>query len=519
MILFVLSQTALLFILVSKSCNEDTVSRITTNCIYGLICIVLICFMSGIVRKTFLVLYQALCFVPNLVILGWYRINRSIIKSTDFWVIFDTNFNEANGFLSIVEASTFIWVAIYGVVSLTLCILAIIETSNETHLIKSIAAVILWLTISLFLPFRAHVPSVDFYKSFRNYEKERNNIAEFYASRQGLNVESSCYLPEGRKTFVIIIGESATRCHYSLYGYCRPTTPHLDAIREDIICYDNVIAPDIQTLSCLKQMLTFTNYEMPDMYKKEANIIEILRDAGYKTFWYDNQGIGGIDTYTPTSYRTIAQMCDSFHVNTQYVQDENLVDMLETTLEDTTSCKVIFIHLNGSHFPYKVRYPESFAYFSNHDICTPLAEKLNVRQTDVINEYDNSILYNDYILSECINLLRNESGLSALLYVSDHGEEVYDNQLYAGRSFERLSRSMCEIPCIFWRNRLYKEQVALHINPHVMYCTDDMIHSIMDITGTTYSLKDTTRSMFRYGFENKQILVQGRKYESITNND
>lgn len=521
-ILFFFSQTILLFVIIrnSYSTADDMPLRIRTNCLYFIVNMSVF-LMFGVVRKIFIIFYQIISIIPNLIILGWYSMNGSIMKCTDFWVVFNTNYNEACAFFSIVPAKTIIVVVSFVLFSIFLCVMAC-RTVNKTpkpyskgRVFSCTLGILFWLVLSLSNPFRAHVPCVDFYNSFRNYIKETIEVSEFYENRKKINVGSSCYFSCNNRTFIIIIGESATRCHYSLYGYERPTNPHLDSLKDDLLCFDDVISPNTQTLPCIKQMLTFSNYETPDMYKKEANIVEILHDAGYKTFWLDNQGDGGIDSFTPTSYRIIAKMCDYYYVNDTYLQDETLLPLLETCLNDTASSKVVFMHLNGSHFPYNLRYPDSFDFFSSKCTASPFQDKLSDEDIAVINSYDNSILYNDFIISECIDRLKKQEGLASLIYVSDHGEEVFDTQNYYGRSFDNLSRGMCEIPCVFWRNELYKNTVVIDTNIHKSYCTDDIIHTFMDMTGTSYKQKDTTRSIFSTQFKAKERIVNTINYKSI----
>ena len=107
--------------------------------------------------------------------------------------------------------------------------------------------------------------------------------AEFYKNRQNLVLEVESAYPEGKNTLLIIIGESQNKTHMQLYGYPRQTNPLLMEIKDELTIYNDVCSPAIHTLTCMKQILTFTNYEQPDMYKKEANIIELLHFGGYKT--------------------------------------------------------------------------------------------------------------------------------------------------------------------------------------------------------------------------------------------
>ncbi len=124
---------------------------------------------------------------------------------------------------------------------------------------------------------------------------------------------------------MIVLGESCNRDHMSLYGYCRETTPRLSAIENELVVYKDAVSPAIQTLVALKRILSFSDHGCDDMFIHEASIVELLRDAGYKTYWVDNQGTGGIDTFAPTSYRAIAHMCDSCIILPNGLHDEEVL--------------------------------------------------------------------------------------------------------------------------------------------------------------------------------------------------
>ncbi len=517
LILFLFYQIALWYIFMVNAWGEDTHKRVVSNCAYFFIMCGLCSLMHGWLRKAFLTLFFLISIVPNMIVLGWFDMNVSIIKSTDFWVIFDTNPNETSGFLDTVSIGTAIKVCAFFIGSVWLFILALREDKQKPNYMLSIGAGVVWLGVSLSLPFRAHCPEIDFYKSFMNYKKEQREVAEFYANRKNLQLDATYYLPAEKKTFVIAIGESATRNHYSCYGYARKTTPKLDSLAQidNFVFFDNVVSPDIQTLVCMKQILTFTNYEFPNMYKQEASIVEILKSAGYKVYWIDNQGVGGIDTYTPTSYRCIADLSDYCYVSRENKLDESILPQIDSCLNDTAANKVIFVHLRGSHFPYHIQYSTNYKVFIDNNVVSPFAHELTPKEIETINDYDNSIAYNDFVLSSILQSLREQAGMNAFLYLSDHGEEVFDTQKYAGRSFERLTPGLCEIPFILWRNEAYLSVTDLHINPSCPYCSDDVIHSLMDLTGVNYALKDTCRSIFRQGFKEKERRIRTQIYDNL----
>ena len=101
-----------------------------------------------------------------------------------------------------------------------------------------------------------------------------------------------------KQTFVIVIGESSSRDHYSLYGYERNTNPLLSK-RNDIFTFKNVVSPHAQTLLSLKKALSFANFENMDYLTSKGSIVNYFKDAGFKVFWISNQErLGRFSTYT-----------------------------------------------------------------------------------------------------------------------------------------------------------------------------------------------------------------------------
>ena len=103
-----------------------------------------------------------------------------------------------------------------------------------------------------------------------------------------------------------------------------------------------------------------------------------------------------------------------------------------------------------------------------------------------------------------------------MLYTSDHGEEMYDTQLYAGRGFENITPSMCEVPFILYLNDEYKKILNVeNININRPFSIEDTPHSLLDICKIDYILKDTTRSIFNKDFVERERFVKEENYEII----
>ena len=459
-------------------------------------------------------------FIPNIIVLSYLIMEHYIMKSTDFWVIFDTNPSEASGFFTGIPTKVFLWSFVYSIICVVSAYKSIRRSGKRSWALQ-IPIISVIAIISIMQPFRNQVMPVDFYKSFYKYQCEKRQVAQFFKNREQMVVESQdIVFDEENKTFVFIIGESQNREHMSLYGYPRETTPMLQSLNDSIVSYTNVVSPSVQTLPCMKAILTFTNYEQPQMYIQEASLVEIVRDAGYKSFWIDNQGaekgLGAIDTYTPTSYRSIAQMCSEYEDNPVVLLDSMVVNRYKKCLNDSANKKFIFLHLMGNHFEYSTRYEESYKHFTDEPVQSRVESQLTDNDIEIINHYDNATLYHDFIVYSIIEELNKVKGIAGLIYISDHGEEVFDTEHSYSRSFERILPAMCNIPFVMWRNDKHKEEIPLMIDTDRPYCSDDIIHSWMQFAGIRYHLYDSSRSIFSEDFnERRPRMVQGQSYDSI----
>ena len=473
--------------------------------------------LKGTSRKIAIWGYWFFTLVPNIVIISFFVMSGTIMLSTGFRVIFATDVKEVNDFLS-----QFLSVKLLSasIVYLSLSLWFAIKASSQlekalTSKFKLLIAVCVFLAISLFYPFRHMITTIDFYKSFYNYCKELKEFATFYESRKNIKYGVTSELNDSiQKTFVIVIGESANRNHYSLSGYLRCTNPKLQEIenKQELLVYNNVISPFTYTTAVFKEVLTFANYENPTLYTKDASIVELIKNAGYKTYWISMQADN-----VPSFYRNIAMLSDVYIGPTSEKWDENAIPLLRDVTKDDVDNKVIFIHLRGSHFAYSNKSPTEYKIFDfkKDTIISLVKDKLNEKEKKTIDEYDNSILYNDFILSSIINELLKINGMAFMLYFSDHGEEVFDTEFYANRASGKITRGMCEIPFILWRNDEFKNFSKIEIDKNRAYCTDDVIHSILDLTKIYYPLFDEKRSIFSSQFKEKQRKVEGHLYEDL----
>lgn len=323
-----------------------------------------------------------------------------------------------------------------------------------------------------------------------------------------------------KQTLVLIIGESCSRRHMSLYGYHRNTSPKL-AQRNDLYVFNNVVAPYSNTLDAILLGLSTSNLEFRQAPKDETDIIDVFHSAGFKTFWISNQSPIGIWDNQVT---VLANQSDvvkfvnlsgnsSFEATYTTSWDEKVISPFYSAVTDTTAKKLIIVHLMGSHSNYNKRYPKEFDVFNTS----------GGKKERIISEYDNSVLYNDFIVDSLIAITSANSkhSFNSLIYYSDHGENVYDEGDKVGHDFTKsLPKVNVEVPFLLWISPYFHENEpdrveTIKLNTGKPFVTDDLFHSLLDISLIQTSFSDSSRSLFskHLNVSRKRILEDGEDYD------
>lgn len=304
-----------------------------------------------------------------------------------------------------------------------------------------------------------------------------------------------------QEIYVLVIGETARKHNFGIYGYHRNTTPNLDTI-SNITHFSNVTSNANLTSLSIPFMLTRATPEKPTIKFEEPAVITPFKEAGFKTYWLTNvpSGIGSVFGF----YSGLADVYKNTSVSLDALNyDERLLPELDAVLNDNTSKKkFIIIHTLGSHFRYNYRYPKKFEKFTPN-----LKKGLSIENTThidhkekIVNSYDNSVLYTDYILSEFISSLKKQSAISYLYYISDHGENLYDddtNKLM--HAFINPTKYEIEIPLIIWNSKEYKNQypnkvknIKNHTSKKIE--TINTFHTLLDLSNISFPSESLTKS-------------------------
>ena len=467
----------------------------------------------------------------SLAALCYYVIYGQEFSQSVLFVMFETNTNEASEYLS-------------QYFSLKIVLIALAYTAVAVLLWTRLRPVYIpkpWryvVSFALLYGLILHPIAMNTFIKNKPFEKTLDNLASrmepaapwqfltgYYQYRQQLNSltkllnENNALPPLANfkdesgnepRTLVLVIGESTQRGRMSLYGYPRETTPELDALHKtdpNLTVFNNVVTSRPYTIEILQQALTFANEKNPDLYLTQPSLMNMMKQAGYKTFWITNQQTM---TKRNTMLTTFAQQTDAqFYLNNQRSQNASQLDgavlaPFAKVLDDPAPKKFIVVHLLGTHMNYKYRYPADYARFVDRQ-GAPAA--LSDDQVEVYNSYDNAVLYNDYVVSSLIKGFANSDPNGFLVYLSDHGEEVFDEAPHdrLGRNEGDPTRGMYTVPFLVWTSPSWQQTHPRDLQALVdrRYSSEDLIHTWSDLAGLNYDLFDPTKSLVSNDFQHE----------------
>lgn len=354
--------------------------------------------------------------------------------------------------------------------------------------------------VVIFLKFSGLIESNAYHNAVRGtygYYKLQNNMKLAPAiNKLDINITAD------NEVLVLVLGESTDRNHMQIYGYDLETTPNLNAIKEELYLFENVISTEVFTLKAVPKILTSLNKNSAG--KDLIDIVQVFKAAGYDTYWLSNQRP---ISFHDNAISNIASKSKEFHFyNHQIDRDAKVLD--EALLPDYTNIlkrdgkKLIVLRLIGTHFDYDNRYPKSFEKFGSDDNNFSKKEKL-------VNQYDNAVLYNDYILNEIISELKAQNQKSALVYVSDHGENIFDYGTdFFGRSEELITKNMFEIPFFLWTSDSFEKPEDFQFKPQRPFTSEYTFESLGHIFGVVHKSMNVHKSIFssKYKAEKRTII-------------
>ena len=380
----------------------------------------------------------------------------AIINATTIENVFNTRYSEASGFFS---WSLWMFIAVFGVLPALYCLMqpVVIGKAKKLGIYcgSSLAIILLVasLNISQTLWISQHDTELGGLLQPWSYVVNTCRVISSYQDEQAEEIK----LPDGtiadheKAVVVLVIGESARKANFQLYGYQRDTNPLLSK-QEGLKVY--------QATACATYTTAGTKAILEP--KDSGDLYELLPNYAFRT---------GVDV----SWRTSNWGEPPIHID-EYLTDTDLSDLyqgksndyddilyygLRERIESSKKDKVLIIlHTSTSHGPkYADKYPKQF------EVYKPVAKNIEEGEKNIgmlINAYDNTIRYTDFLLNSLINTLREmKDWHSAMIFISDHGESLGENKMFMhGLPMKLAPKVQYEIPFLVWTSdgfRTYKQ--------------------------------------------------------------
>lgn len=454
---------------------------------------------KNILGLILLVSFYTVIFIKIFTLVNFFN----FIDNAVLYTVFETNPSEISGFFS--SYSKWYYVLIFAAYIFSLLLLIFKVTSRLKFKNKYYIELIVLICIAFSYRFYERSLSLLVFNTFVEYRTFSEEITKEITkpnSKYFTNVKNI----EDEALYVVIIGESTTRKNMGIYGYYRDTNPNLNKVKNELRLFKNVISPHIQTILSLDKILSMGDYTHPEN-NKLGTVIQLANQAGFETYWLSNQEPIG-------AYESLISLYAKASKNKFYVSnfsanndkyDEVLLPKLQQTINRKSSKKMIFLHLEGSHISYHEKYPNSYKFFTDE----PKTQFKTNEAYQIINEYDNSIRYNDFVVSEIIDMVKKENKNSYVVYFSDHGEEVFKDYEYFGHHESIGSNTMFEIPFIVWTSDKYNANSKINYQDKLdrKYNLEDFIYSFSELSRINFDQFQPSKSIFNADFEYKNRMI------------
>ncbi|OWW18298.1 phosphoethanolamine--lipid A transferase EptA [Noviherbaspirillum denitrificans] len=426
----------------------------------------------------------------------------TILDATMMGNVFNTNLSEASGFS---HPKLLLYLVFFGIVpAFILRTIKVTHTPRSKRLLFLVATLLLgstwiyanaqsWLWIDknakqfggLILPWSYIVNSARYYDQTTSSRQEQRLLPDIrFTDTKSVVV-------------VLVIGESARAQDFSLYGYQRETNPRLK--KAGVTVMPNATSCSTYTTRSLQCMLSHLGDATPIRGGYEP-LTSYLYRHGVEVMWRSNNfGEPRMKVSSFQKADDIRKECQGNCYREDY--DELLLYKLNEHLRSAQGGKKILVvlHQSGSHGPqYFKKYPPEFETFK--PVCRTVEQK-KCSSAELINTYDNTILYTDFLLDKVIALLKSlDNTASVMMYMSDHGESLGENGLYLhGIPYSIAPAVQKNIPFLIWMSDKFAERRNL-VNPlpvkNQEYSQNYIFHSVMGAFGLVSDVYEKDKDIF-----------------------
>ncbi len=263
---------------------------------------------------------------------------------------------------------------------------------------------------------------------------------------------------------ILVIGESFNKWHSELYGYQHSTTPYLykEAQKGNLFVFNNVVCPFCLTSHSVKNLLSCNSISDGEVWSQAPFFPAIFKKAQYDVYFWSNQKTFQSDAFPTTislnSYlfdKDISQSSYTATNDSTYKYDDELVSSLFHSDRPFSDHNLFIFHLMGQHFDAKERFPhhKEFLRYTADSIHRDEDYLQDIEKKQSIADYDNAIIYNDYVIKHIINIFQDKNAV--IVFLTDHGEEIYDykdgiHRRYEGYMTKGWLKNVHNIPFLIW---------------------------------------------------------------------
>ena len=315
---------------------------------------------------------------------------------------------------------------------------------------------------------------------------------------------------------VMILGESFSKHHSSLYGYYLHTNPLLSKVSKsgNLFLFNNVISSYNLTSFVVRNLFSVNSIMDHENWYSFPAFPILFKKAGYNVYFWDNQrtfGKADVSDFSIASYLFNDSLAKASYTNYNkktFLFDGELIDDFWNHVKLTGDKNLIIFHLMGQHTLPDKRYPKTdeFKRFTKDDIKR---DDLDERRRILLAHYDNATIYNDKVVYDVMDRLSDKNAI--VLYFSDHGEEIYDFRDRYGRTQEKekssdMLRTQYEIPFMIWCSNLFinnNQETIQNIKAAIdrPFMNDNVCQILMGLVGMNSKYYHSERDLLSPNFK------------------
>lgn len=428
--------------------------------------------------------------------------------AVDMWLnLVTTNAGEVNELLSQLLPAI-VWVVVIYIPTLTIAAMqwakhqtideAFIRVQRFPALCSATVALIATFALAAFTPY---TPTNDLFpiNAISNFglAVERLEASNGYKeASKDFRYDAYCtFTDDEPETVMLVIGETSRADNWQLYGYHRPTNPVLSKT-EGLTVFTDYMSQSNTTHKSVPILLSLADAEDYTILYRTKGIMQAFREAGYHTAFISNQqrNHSFIDFLGEQ-----ADYCLFLHDSlSRNADDIELLKPLRQQIKQNRGKRTfIVLHTYGSHFSYADRYPKAMRHFTPDHYDGAKAKY----RLQLVNAYDNTIVHTDFLIGKVISTLSSEGGSAAMLFTSDHGEDIFDDQRHLFLHASPFpSYYQLHVPLIAWTSPTYRIRHAeiaqsLISNSHKQAESNSVFHTLLSLGGVATQYRNDSLSL------------------------